>query len=131
MNVTVKYLTGKMFAAKCDNRHILIDQPRDKGGFGSGLSPTEHFIISMASCIATYVASYCETSKMDCHGMSVDATWEMEQKPTRITKMDFTIRLPKAKVGKKKMAVLRAADKCAIKRVLKEPPEITISLEEK
>lgn len=130
MSVTVKYLTGKMFAAKCGNRHILIDQPKEKGGFNSGLTPTEHFVISMASCVATYVQSYCETSGLDCHGMSVDATWEMETKPTRITKIDLSIRLPKADIGKKKSAVLRTADKCAIKRALKEPPEISISLKE-
>ena len=130
MGLTVKYLTGKMFAAKCGNRHILIDQPREKGGFGSGLSPTEHFMISMASCIATYVQSYCDTGDIDCHGMSVDAAWELEKKPTRITKMDFTIHLPKADVGKRKTAVLKSADKCAIKNTLKDPPEITISLKE-
>ena len=130
MNVTVKYLMGKMFAAKCDNRHILIDQPKDSGGFGSGLSPIDHFIISMASCIATYVASYCQTGELDCHGMTVDAAWEMEHKPTRISKIDFTIRLPKAEIGKKRPAVLKAAERCAIKNTLEEIPEITISLEQ-
>ena len=130
MNLTVKYLTGKMFAAKCGNRHILIDQPREKGGFNSGLSPIDHFIISMASCVATYVQSYCETSELDCHGMSVEATWELEQKPMRISKIDFDIRLPKADIGKKRTAVLKSADKCAIKNTLKNPPEITISLKE-
>ncbi len=48
----------------------------------------------------------------------------------RISKIDFTIRLPKAEIGKKRPAVLKAAERCAIKNTLEEIPEITISLEQ-
>ncbi len=103
---------------------VHTDQPQKAGGEDSGPAPFDLFLASLGTCAGYYVARFCELKGIDLSriGMTLETIRDPERK--RVGKIRIEIDLPPDFPDKYRKPLIRAADQCAVKRHLVEPPEI-------
>ena len=123
--MTVTFPGGKQVTAHYDGFDIATDQSRDSGGEGSAPEPYDLFLASLATCAAYYVMKFCEGRSISTDGVSLHQSWERDEKTKKLVRIKITIRVPQDFPEKYHRALVRAADTCAVKKTLADPPEIT------
>ncbi|MCP4648967.1 MAG: OsmC family protein [PVC group bacterium] len=130
MEVNVNYITAMKFEAVCGKHRVSVDLPVESNGTDTGPTPPQYFLTSLASCVGVYVASYCNSAKLNAKGMQIKITADKMQNPSRIDNIKILVALPNAEVGKRRDAVLSVARKCLIHNTLHDVPQISIDLAE-
>jgi len=121
------YEGGSRFTVACRSHIITIDQPVDNGGEDKGMTPPEIMAGSLASCIAFYIAKYCEQARIDADGLEVSCDWNVDGKPKHIKSFEVHVSLPNMPDNRRK-AIERVAASCLIHATLHEQPEVNVSL---
>jgi putative redox protein len=124
--MTVTFPGGKRVDAEYNGFTIRTDQlPRD-GGEGSAPQPFDLFLASIATCAGIYVKGYCDARGLATDGLGLEMRIEREPEKSRIARLAIDIRLPEGFPEKHKAAVVRAADLCAVKKYMLNPPAFEI-----
>jgi len=127
MNMEVVFPGSKKVNALYKGFIIETDQPEHAGGSGSAPSPFDLFLASIGSCIGDYVLSFCQERGISTEGLKLDLKTEGDQKTRFVGKINVEIRLPAAFPEKYQEAVRRAAELCAVKKHLQDPPQLEIT----
>lgn len=128
MKVQIKYEDGAKFIAQARTHQFNIDQPKDKGGSDSGMSPLEVFLSSLGSCVAVYAKRYCQDTNIDATDLTVEVDSELSQdRPFRFKDIKIKILLSQD-VGTRKESLLKFAKNCPIHNTIAGQPNIEISL---
>ncbi len=113
--ITTVYSGDMRFEAVSGGHRLVIDVSASMGGKGRGPTPLELFVVSLGSCVAAFVASYCERTGLDATGMSVDVSFEeAEEEPTSLMNLEVLINLPNAECGDREQAIRRVAEHCPV-----------------
>ena len=125
----VKYKGDSLFEATSGKQTIQIDLPAPMGGKDRGMTPTELFAASLASCVTVLVVAYCRDMKIDPTGLSVDVTYDKLDNPSRLGHFKAAIHIPAGGWEPRKEGVLRAAERCPVHETIRhfEGVEITVS----
>jgi ribosomal protein S12 methylthiotransferase accessory factor len=123
--MTVSFPGGKKVTAHYDGFDIATDQGRDSGGEGTAPEPFDLFFASLATCAAYYVLKFCEGRSISTDGITVHQSWERNEKSKKLERIAISIRVPADFPAKYHKALVRAANTCAVKKTLADPPEIT------
>jgi ribosomal protein S12 methylthiotransferase accessory factor len=131
-DMEVAFPGGKKVIALYKGFIIETDQPEHAGGSGSAPSPFDLFLASIGTCVGYYVLSFCQERNLSTEGLKLDLDTQWDQKTGLVGKINIEIRLPAAFPEKYREAVRRAAELCAVKKHLQDPPqfEITATLAE-
>jgi ribosomal protein S12 methylthiotransferase accessory factor len=107
---------------------VKTDQGPKYGGEGSQPEPFQYFLASLATCAGIYVLAFCQKREIPTAGLKVTQTanWDAEGKKLEEVKIDIT--LPPGFPEKYQEAVIRAAELCAVKKAIAEPPRFVIGL---
>lgn len=108
-----------------DGHTIHTDQPAPHGA-GSGPSPFELFLASLATCAGFYALRFCQERGIATEGLRVTLTPEREAK--RLTAVRIEITTPPGFPEKYREAIVRAVDHCAVKRAILEPPAFAVTV---
>ncbi len=103
---------------------IRTDQPVRSGGDGSAPSPFDLFLASLGTCAGIYVKSFCDQRGISTEEIRIVQSMEYDAAKGMIGKVNIEIHLPSDFPEKYKDAVVSAADLCAVKRHLKDPPQV-------
>lgn len=124
--IKVTFAGNLKVMAEYQGFQILTDQPVQAGGDGSAPSPFDFFLASLATCAGYYVLAFCRQRGLPAEGIQL--TMDMEKSPGSklIEKIKITIHLPADFPEKYVEAVVRAADQCAVKNHLLNPPSFEI-----
>lgn len=116
MSTITTIFKGDMeFEAIMGEHRLTIDVSPSRGGKGRGPRSTQLFVASLASCVAVFVASYCERAGLDATDLSVDVNYgEDDAEPTSLVDLEVVINLPNAEVGDRREAIRRVADHCPV-----------------
>lgn len=119
MSTITTYYRGDMrFESVMGEHRLVIDAPESIGGKGRGPTPPELFVTSLGSCVAAFVASYCETVGLDTTDMTVDVGFGQAEGepacPTCLVDIEIVINLPSAEVGPRERAIQRVAEHCPV-----------------
>lgn len=118
------------FVAAARGHEVIIDQPVTGGGSNQGMNPVELFVASLAGCVAYYAANYLERHDMPSSGLRVEADWEFEKKPYRISKVRLTLHTP-VDFPKDQQAKLLAVSKgCTVHHTLLHEPALEYEIRE-
>lgn len=128
MNLSVTYRGGTKFHIQSGAHLVVADQPVEDGGTNAGMSPVELFIGSLASCVAHFVARYCERHRIACDGFVVDAEYEMAERPHRVGPVTIRVRVPASLNPSERERLLRVAEGCTVHQTLVNPSDIRIRL---
>ncbi len=94
----------------------------DSGGDNSAPAPFDLFLLSIGTCAGYYVLSFLQQRGLSTDGAGIVLRREVDQDSHLPSKISLEIRLPGDFPEKYRDAVVRAAEQCAVKRALENPP---------
>lgn len=112
--ITTVYKGGMLFESKVGNHTVMTDVPPDMGGADRAPTPPQYFVVSLGSCVAAFVATYCQQAGIDARELSVDVSFDKAENPTRLVNLKITVKLPHADCQARKQALLRVAQHCPV-----------------
>ncbi len=105
---------------------VKTDQRVHGGGEDSAPAPFDYFLASLATCAGIYVKVFCDKRGIDSSKIKIMQKHRNDLQTRKLTGIDLDIILPDDFPEKYREAVIKAADQCAVKRILKDPPEIEV-----
>jgi putative redox protein len=123
MDVCVRYLGGKKFEIAGGNHRLISDQPLEKDGTDSGMTPPDLFLGSLGACAAFYAAEYLQARGLPNEELEIRVSAEKGDRPARIMSIEIDVVAP-GLTQRHRDGVLRAVDCCLIKNSLVVPPHI-------
>ena len=107
---------------------VVTDQPEKSGGDNSAPSPTEYFLVSIATCSAYFALKFCRTRNIDYSDMRLKMGYEWDGDQKRYPILSIALTLPEGFPEKYRAAIIKAMDQCVVKQHLHNPPEFEIIL---
>lgn len=94
---------------------------------GTAPPPFALFLASIGTCAGIYVLSFCKQRGISTEGLEITQRMDVDPFTHMINKVILDINLPEGFPEKYKEAVIRAADQCAVKKHLANPPQFEIN----
>jgi putative redox protein len=126
MEIRISFGGGKRVDAHLDGRVIQTDQSPAHGGEGSAPEPFQLFLASLAACAGVYVLGFCQVRGIPTEGIEIVQHHGFEPETGRLATVRIEVSLPADFPSKYVAAVERVAAKCAVKRVIENPPEFGV-----
>ena len=105
---------------------VHTDQPKEHGGDGSGPAPFDLFLASLGTCAGLYVLRFCQQRGLSTQGLGLTLETAKDPEGKRIDLVRIEIQLPEGFPDKYREAAIRAADQCAVKKHIVEPPRFEV-----
>ena len=125
-SMIVTFPGGKRVDAEYGGFTIRTDQSPRGGGEGSAPQPFDLFLASIATCAGIYVKGFCDSRGVSAEGLGIEMRIERDPEHHRVRKLALEIRLPEGFPEKHREGVVRAADLCAVKKHILQPPAFAI-----
>ena len=126
MEIKVNFLDKLRLEAKFDDFTVISDQPIRYKGDGSAPGPFDYFLASSALCAAYFVKLYCETRNISTENirLSQNNIVDPENRYQQIFKIQ--VELPEDMSASDRKGILRAIERCSVKKVVQAGPEFVI-----
>lgn len=124
----VEHRGDDRFDIRVRGHEVSVDQPVADGGDDTAPTPTELFVVSLASCIAFYARRYLARHGLPADGLVVESTFEMGARPARVAEIDVRLILPEGVPAGRRDALLAVAEHCTVHNTLTTPPEVRITI---
>jgi ribosomal protein S12 methylthiotransferase accessory factor len=124
--VEIRFPGGQRVDAFYKGFTIRTDQPEAEGGENTAPSPFDLFLSSIGTCAGFYVLNFCRKRNIPYQDMELVLNAERNQAKDLIGKITIELKLPVDFPKQYREAVIRAANLCAVKKHLADPPEIHI-----
>jgi len=128
MAMTITLPGGKKVDAYFRNFHIKTDQSVLSGGEASAPEPFMLFLASIGTCAGIYIVDFCQSRGIPFEDIKLIQRHERNKETRRFEKITIDIQVPKDFPEKYHKALIRAADLCAVKKTIMDPPEIVPSV---
>ncbi len=126
MLMEISFPGGAAVDARFKGHTVRTDQPEKAGGRDTGPSPFDLFLASLGTCTGYYAARFCELKGIDPRRLSLRLETVRDADRKRLGKVRIELELPPDFPEKYRKAIVRAADQCAVKRHILEPPELEV-----
>jgi putative redox protein len=126
MDIEVYFEEGAKVNARLGKHVVKTDQKERGGGEDSAPAPFDYFLVSLATCAGIYVKVFCDRRGIDSSKIRINQKHRTDPQTRKLIGIDLDIILPDDFPDKYREAVLKTADQCAVKRLLKDPPEIEV-----
>lgn len=123
----VTFPGGVAVAAAFKGHKVMTDQPAPLGG-DSAMSPFDLFLASLATCMGFYALRFCQERQLDTQGLALTLTPHRNGETKRLDTVAIALRTPEGFPEKYAVAIHRAVDQCAVKKVLADPPSFEIEV---
>ena len=127
MEMTINFPGGKRVDAQVNGHVIRTDQAPSAGGSGSAPEPFAYFLASIGTCAGIYVLGFCQARNIPTEGIRLRQRIEHDQAKNRLTHVKIDIELPPDFPEGYRDAVRRAAEYCAVKKAILDPPVFEIT----
>jgi putative redox protein len=106
---------------------IHTDQPVSEGGESTAPEPFDLFLASIGTCAGIYVSSFCRERQIETTDLRLILSFYLNATTGMVERIDIQIELPSGFPEKYKVAVIRTAEMCFVKKHLLTPPRFLIS----
>ena len=117
---------GKVITAHTHSHTIRTDQPVSGGGSDTAPAPFELYLASIGTCAGIYVKSFCDRREIAAEGIRIIQNIEFDPQTRIPSKISLDIQLPPDFPEKYREAVINAAELCAVKKSINNPPAFEI-----
>jgi putative redox protein len=117
----------KVVTAKLNGHLIITDQPLENGGGNNAPAPFDLYLASIGTCAGIYIKSFCERREIPTKDIRIIQSVEFDNQTRIPSNIKLNIQLPADFPEKYKEAVINAADLCAVKKSINNPPNFEIS----
>ncbi len=128
-SITVRHLAADRFSIDVGLHSLIVDQPTDAGGEGSGPTPTDLFVASLAACMAHYARRYLTRHDLSVDGLEVTASYDMAESPHRVSEIVVQLTVSDDVPVERRAALLAVASHCTVRNSLTQPPLVQITLD--
>lgn len=122
MDMEIFFPGNMRVAARYKGFVIETDQSDHGGGDGSAPAPFDLFMASIGTCVGVYVLSFLKQRGMPTDGAGVVMRHERDPETRLVSRITLEIKVPSGFPEKYRDAIIRAAETCAVKRHLQDPP---------
>ena len=126
MDIRITFPGGKRVDAALGAHLVHTDQSVEHGGAGSAPEPFDLFLASLATCAGIYVLGFCQARQISADGISLVQRHRFNEVDHSLEQVELDVLLPDDFPEKYRVAVIRAALSCKVKKVLAAPPEIVV-----
>ena len=126
MEMEISFPGGKRVDARAGSLVIGTDQSVQAGGGGTAPEPYMLFLASMGTCAGIYVLGFCQSRGLPTEGLRLTQKMDWNPVSHKLESVDLTVHLPKGFPEKYRDAVVRAAEQCAVKRAIQDPPSFVV-----
>ncbi len=126
MEMMIDFPGGARVNAHFEGFTVLTDQPPPTGDC-SAPTPFSLFLASIGTCAGIYVLGFCRQRNLPTDGLRIIQRMERDPETHMVSKVDLEIQLPPGFPDRYKDAVIRAADLCAVKKHIAQPPKFKIT----
>lgn len=131
MGMKITFPGGKKVAAEFGNFTVMTDQKKKDGGDESAPAPFEYFLASLGTCAGIYILGYCTSRNLPVDGIEIDQRLVYDPVKKKIGKITLEIQVPADFPEKHRGALVNAANLCAVKKTIENPPEFEVAAIEK
>lgn len=114
-----------------DGREIVVDEPPEDGGTGTGPRPTQLLASSLAGCTAITIELYANRKGWDVDGLevAVEMSSEGEAATSHSVPTHFAVEvaLPDELDDEQRHKLMVIAEKCPVHKLLEHGAEITVA----
>lgn len=127
MEMIINFPGGARVDASFGPYTVQTDQPPAGGGTGSAPTPFAVFLSSLGTCAGIYVLGFCKQRGLSTEGIRiVQRALPNPLKPGMVGKIQLEIQVPPEFPEKYYSALVRSAEKCAVKQHFENPPQFEI-----
>ena len=126
MEINVNFLENLRLEAKFDDFTVVTDQPIRYKGDGSAPSPFDYFLASSALCAAYFVRVYCLARDIPTENIKLSQNNIVDPENRYNQVFQIQVELPESISDKDREGILRAIDRCTVKKVVQTGPEFKI-----
>ena len=126
MKIQISFDGNKRVNANVNGHIVKTDQPVHSGGDNSAPAPYELFLASLGTCAGIYVKSFCDQRNISTDNISLEQIIEWDKIANKLGKITFQINLPADFPEKYKESVIKAAELCAVKKTITDPPAMAV-----
>jgi len=94
---------------------------------GTAPAPFALFLASIGTCAGIYVKHFCDQRNIPADDIEIIQHMETDPLTRLVGRINLEIKLPAGFPDKYREAVIRAADQCAVKKHLAQPPVIHVT----
>jgi ribosomal protein S12 methylthiotransferase accessory factor len=127
MEMEILYPGRKRVRSAYNGYSVDTDQPKKEGGNGTAPTPFDLFLASIGTCAGFYILSFCDSRKISTENIRITLRFDRNKKSHLMEKIDIDINLPDDFPDKYRQPVIRAAEKCTVKRNILHPPIIQVN----
>jgi len=127
MKYNINFTGNKKVDAHFRGFTIKSDQPVADGGDNTAPSPLEIFLASIGMCAGFYIVAFCQSRSIPAANITLKQTVMRNDTTHLVEKINIDIVLPPNFPEKYKLAIIKTAQSCSVKKFLDAPPEIQIS----
>ncbi|KUL30672.1 OsmC family protein [Chlorobium limicola] len=121
-DMIISFEGGKKVNAEFKGFTIKTDQSEYAGGEGSAPEPFMLFLASIGTCAGIYVYSFCQSREIPTEGIRIVQSHFPKESGKGIGRIVLTIEVPPDFPEKYRDAVVNAANLCAVKKHIQDPP---------
>lgn len=126
MDMKIYFPGGKKVYAEYNGFTHETDQLVRAGGDNSAPQPFDLFLASIGTCAGIYVLGFCQERKINTDGIEIRQKLHVDPMVRMIAQIDLEIVLPGNFPEKYRQAVINAAQLCAVKKHIENPPEFNV-----
>lgn len=121
MEFEISFPGGLRVDANVFGQVVGTDQPVMAGGSGSAPAPFTLFLASIGTCAGIYVLHFCKTRGIPTEGVKIKQRL-VGRPDSTLAEVELDIEVPASFPEKYHRAILLAADHCAVKKIMENPP---------
>ncbi len=114
--------------ANYGNFTIETDQSKKDGGDETAPAPYQLFLASIATCAGAYIISFCKSRNIPYDGIELEQKMIYDTVNRKMGKIKIDVKLPEDFPEKYRTSVIKAAESCAVKKTILNPPEFQIDI---
>ena len=126
MEMKITFPGGKRVNAEFGGFSVATDQPAGVGGEGSAPTPFDTFLASIATCAGIYVVGFCQTRGIPTENIKMVQVVERDAQTHKLARVRIDIQVPPGFPEKYLEPLRRAAESCAVKKAIQDPPEFVV-----
>src|SRR5439155_9375616 len=107
---------------------LIVDEPEEKGGTDTGVTPSQLLAFSLAACTAITIEIYAGRNDWEVGEVEVEVEYELMPRERRAW-FDVAIKLPDTLPEDQVASLVAIAAKCPVHRTLKGDVEISDRVE--
>ena len=127
MEMIIDFPGGVRVDAHFGPHTVHTDQPvHGAGGAASAPTPFATFLAALGGCAGFYVLSFCQRRGIATDGIRLVQQTETDSDTGMVRLVRLDIELPADFPEHYRAAVIRAAEQCAVKKLIEHPPAFEI-----